>query len=332
VDAAGGSVTPVAAGRRVVQGYGAAAHADARVALLVATPDHPGEVYALEADTLRALTHQNDSLLAQLQLGTTEDLASRSADGTEVHSLVLRPAAASRERGVPLVVDIHGGPNGQDDYGFSFDRQWLAANGYAVLAVNYRGSSGRGARYQRAIFADWGHFEVMDVLGAVDEAVRAGIADPDRLGVGGWSYGGITTDYLIATTTRFRGAVAGAGAINPLALYGTDQYILQYDFELGSPWANSALYLKLAYPFLHADRIRTPTLFMGGSLDENVPITGSEQMYQSLRRLGVPTELVVYPGEYHGITRPSFQLDRLRRRVAWFDRYVKPVPPPAARN
>ena len=326
VNAADGATVPVAPGRRSVQGYAVAAHDTGRIAVLVATPDRTAEVYALERDTLRALTHQNDSLLAALQLGAVEDLTSRSSDGTEVHSLVIRPAGASRAERVPLVVDIHGGPNGQDEYGFSFDRQWLAANGYAVLAVNYRGSCCRGERYGRAIFADWGHFEVMDVLGAVDEAVRSGIADADRLGVGGWSYGGITTDYLIATTTRFRGAVAGAGAINPLALYGTDQYILQYDLELGSPWANGALYLRLAYPLLHADRIRTPTLFMGGSLDANVPITGSEQMYESLRRLGVPTQLVVYPGEYHGITRPSFLVDRLRRRVAWFDRYVKPAP------
>jgi dipeptidyl aminopeptidase/acylaminoacyl peptidase len=326
-----GAAEPIASARRSVQGYAVAAGDDGKVALLVATPDRPAEVYALERDTLRPLSHQNDSLVALLQLGATEDLVSRSGDGTEVHSLVIRPAGAPRTARVPLVVDIHGGPNGQDDYGFSFDRQWLAANGYAVLAVNYRGSAGRGERFQKAIYADWGHFEVVDVLGAVDEAVRAGIADPDRLGVGGWSYGGITTDYLIATTTRFRGAVAGASAINALALYGTDQYILQYDLELGVPWVNSALYLRLSYPLLHADRIRTPTLFTGGSLDANVPITGSDQMYQALRRLGVPTQLVVYPGEYHGITRPSFLRDRLERRVAWFDRYVKAATGPAAR-
>jgi dipeptidyl aminopeptidase/acylaminoacyl peptidase len=189
--------------------------------------------------------------------------------------------------------------------------------------VNYRGSAGRGQRFGRAIFADWGHFEVMDVLGAVDEAVRAGIADSTRLGISGWSYGGLTTNYTIATTTRFKGAVAGAGGIDILAYYGTDQYVVQYDLELGTPWANPALYMKLSYPYLHADRIRTPTLYMGGALDFNVPITGSEQMYEALRRLGVPTQLVVYPGEWHGITRPSFVRDRMERRVAWFDRYVK---------
>jgi len=123
--------------------------------------------------------------------------------------------------------------------------------------------------------------------------------------------------------------VAGAHGINALALYGTDQYVSQYDLELGTPWANSALYQRLSYPLFRADRIRTPTLFMGGQLDFNVPITGGEQMYQALRRLGVPTQLVVYPGEYHGIGRPSFVRDRLERRVAWFDRYVKGTTPAA---
>ncbi len=330
VRVADGAVEPVAPGRRVVLGYTAARDA-ARLALLVATPDRPAEVYALEPDSLRPLTHQNDSLVAALQIGPTGDLVSRSADGTEVHGLVIRPAGAPAGARLPTILDIHGGPNGQDQYDFSLDRQWLAANGYAVLAVNYRGSAGRGARYGRAIFADWGHFEVMDVLGAVDEAVRGGIADSARLGIGGWSYGGITTDYTIATTTRFKGAVAGAADIDVLALYGTDQYVVQYDLELGQPWANTPLYLKLSYPYLHADRIRTPTLFMGGALDFNVPIQGGEQMYQALRRLGVPTQLVVYPGEWHGITRASFQRDRMERRVAWFDRYVKgTAPAPAA--
>ncbi len=107
---------------------------------------------------------------------------------------------------------IHGGPNGQDDHGFDSTHQWFAANGYVVLAPNYRGSSGRGATFQKAIHKDWGHFEVIDVLGAVDEAVKQGLADPNRLGIGGWSYGGITTNYTIATDTRFKAAVSGAGS------------------------------------------------------------------------------------------------------------------------
>jgi dipeptidyl aminopeptidase/acylaminoacyl peptidase len=229
-----------------------------------------------------------------------------------------------------MVLSIHGGPDSQDGYGFSLERQIFAADGYAVLSVNYRGSNGRGSAFQRAIFADWGHKEVIDILGAVDEAVRAGIADPDRLGIGGWSYGGILTDYTIATTTRFKAAISGAGSALQLSMYGVDEYITQYELELGPPWRSRDLWIKLSYPFFGADKIRTPTLFMGGEADFNVPIIGGQQMYQALRELGVPTQLVIYPGQYHGLTLPSFVRDRLQRYVAWYDRYLKPATAAAA--
>ncbi len=164
------------------------------------------------------------------------------------------------------------------------------------------------------------------MFGAVDEAVRRGIADPSRLVIGGWSYGGILTDYTIATTTRFAAAVSGAGSALQLSMYGVDQYVTQYEQELGLPWKNPEAWLKVSYPFLHADRITTPTLFMGGESDFNVPIVGGEQMYQALRTLGVPTQLVIYPKQFHGLTVPSYRVDRLERYAAWFDRYTKVKP------
>ena len=160
-------------------------------------------MHALEKRRLRRLSRQNDAWLAGLQLATTEDFTSTSADGTVVHGLVVKPAGSAPARSCPTVLDIHGGPNGQDEHSFSLERELLAAAGYAVLAVNYRGSSGRGSAFQKAIFGDWGHYEVVDLLGAVDQAVKPGLADPERLGIGGWSYGGILTDALIATDTRF---------------------------------------------------------------------------------------------------------------------------------
>jgi dipeptidyl aminopeptidase/acylaminoacyl peptidase len=321
---ADGAVERVVDGRRAVGGYSALA--DGRTALLLSTPEQAPEVFALDARrgaAPRQLSHQNDSLFAQLQLSTVEDFTSRSADATEVHSLLYRPASAAAGARLPLLLYIHGGPNGQDAYRFDFDRQLFAANGYAVLAVNYRGSSGRGSAYQKAIFADWGNKEVQDLLGAVDEAVRAGIADPERLGIGGWSYGGILTDYTIATTPRFKAAVSGAGSALQLAMYGTDQYVAQYDLEIGAPWKAQDTWIKISYPFFHADRIKTPTLFMGGQSDFNVPIIGGEQMYEALRSLGVETQLVIYPNQYHGITVPSYRKDRLERYLAWYDRHLK---------
>jgi len=144
------------------------------------------------------------------------------------------------------------------------------------------------------------------------------------LGVGGWSYGGILTDYLIATDTRFKGATSGAGTAFTVAFYGTDQYIIQYDHEIGPPWNPKAweTYVKISYPFLHADRIQTPTLFLCGERDFNVPVQGSQQMYQALRSLGIDTQLIIYPNENHGIQRPSYQRDRMERYLAWYEKYV----------
>ncbi|MEO8296056.1 MAG: S9 family peptidase [Gemmatimonadota bacterium] len=324
VNVASGAVDPVARGRQVVLDYSVSG-TDSRVAALISTPDRPPEVYVLDGGSYRQLTHFNDSLMATLQVSPTEDLTSRSSDGTEVHSVMVRPAAAPAADKLPLIMFIHGGPNGQSDYAFSLDRQVFAANGYAVLSPNYRGSDGRGLAFQRAIYADWGHKEVIDLIGAVNETVRAGVADPERLGIGGWSYGGILTDYTIATTTRFKAAVSGAGSALQLSMYGTDEYIIQYELELGPPWKNRDLWLQLSYPFFHADRIKTPTLFLGGEADFNVPIIGGQQMYQALRELGVPTQLVIYPDQYHGLTRPSFLRDRLERYVGWYNRYLKPT-------
>jgi dipeptidyl aminopeptidase/acylaminoacyl peptidase len=289
----------------------------------------PTEIYKPDAgrNGLIQLTHHNDALLDTLQLGQTEDVSFKSKDGTEVHGLLTKPVGYVAGAKVPLLLRIHGGPNGQDGYTFSSERQWFAANGYAVLAVNYRGSAGRGMKFSRAIAADWGHYEVDDLLAGVNHIIGMGVADPDRLGVGGWSYGGILTDYIIASDTRFKAATSGAGTAFTVAFYGTDQYIIQYDYEIGPPWDPKAweTYQKISYPFLHADRIKTPTLFLGGERDFNVPVQGGQQMYQALRSLGIDTQLIIYPNENHGIARPSYQRDRLERYLVWYDKYLKPT-------
>ncbi|MEP6990566.1 MAG: S9 family peptidase [bacterium] len=318
---ADGMVERLLDGKRTVNAYSILP--DGRIAVLLSTPARAPEVYAMDGTSVRQLSRQNDSLFAHLRLADVEPMTSKSKDGAEVHSLLYRPLDAVAGVRVPTLLYIHGGPNGQDAYRFDFDRQLFAANGYAVLAVNYRGSSGRGSAYQRAIFADWGNREVQDLLGAVDHAINIGVADPQRLGIGGWSYGGILTDYTIATTQRFKGAVSGAGSALQLSMYGIDQYVTQYDLEIGAPWKAQDKWIKISYPFFHADRITTPTLFMGGQNDFNVPIAGGEQMYEALRTLGIATQLVIYPNSFHGITVPSYRADRYTRFLAWYDRYVK---------
>jgi dipeptidyl aminopeptidase/acylaminoacyl peptidase len=280
----------------------------------------------------KALTHQNDALFAELQLGTTTEVSAKSKDGTDVHGLLTTPPGYVAGSKIPMLLRIHGGPNGQDQHQFAFERQWFAANGYAVLAVNYRGSAGRGAKFSRSIWADWGHYEVDDLQAMVDQVVKMGVADPNKLGVGGWSYGGILTDYMIASDTRFKAATSGAGTAFTVAFYGTDQYIIQYDYEIGPPWDPKAweTYQKISYPFLHADKIKTPTLFLGGEKDFNVPVQGGQQMYQALRSLGIDTQLVIYPNEFHGITRPSYVRDRYERYLAWYESHINGKKPTAS--
>jgi len=296
-------------------------------ALLQSNDTALAEVYALADGHLRKLTAHNDALLSEITLGAVEDVRFKSKDGADIHGIVIKPPSFVEGQKYPTVLWIHGGPNGQDEHslvldGYEFEPQMFAAKGFVMLRVNYRGGSGRGIKFAKVILADWGHKEVEDLLAGVDHLVTLGIADKDRLAIGGWSYGGILTDYTIATDRRFKAAISGAGSGNQLSTYGSDEYILQYNNELGSPWTNTALWLKLSYPFFHAERIHTPTLFLGGNKDFNVPIIGGEQMYQALKTLGIPTQLIVYPDQHHIFTRPSFLKDLAERMPAWIERYI----------
>jgi dipeptidyl aminopeptidase/acylaminoacyl peptidase len=325
INTSNGQLTKIAGGNRSF--YSLDKTPNGSYVSMMSEPQLPTEIYAVENGTTRRLTKHQDEFVAPLSLATVEGFTSKSKDGTLVSSLLFKPADAPVNQKLATVFFIHGGPVAQDEYGFDLSRQLLAANGYAVVGVNYRGSNGRGLAYSKAIFADWGNKEVIDIHGAVDHLVREGIADPDKLGIGGWSYGGMLTDYCIATDTRFKAAASGAGSALQLSVYGSDQYVLQYETELGVPWKNLDKYLKLSYPFLKADRIKTPTLFMVGEKDFNVPAIGSEQMYQALRSQDIPTGLVIYPGQFHGITTPSYQKDRFDRYKGWFDKYLKGITP-----
>jgi dipeptidyl aminopeptidase/acylaminoacyl peptidase len=314
------SPTPVVGGRRTVTAYDVSA--DGKVIVRASMPDRPFEIFAAENAELRCLTKQNDGFLAQITLGRVEETKFKSPDGTEVHGFLVHPPNEKPGGKLPAILRPHGGPQSQYANEFDFEKQLYAANGYVVVLPNPRGSTGRGTDYAMGIYASWGVVDVQDDLAAVDDAVARGVADPARLGVGGWSYGGMSTNYLIASTTRFKAAVSGASISNIIAGYGTDQYIRDYEYELGSPWAHPEVWTKISYPFLHADKIKTPTLFLCGESDYNVPLLNSEQMYQALRTLGVPTGLVIYPGQFHGIKKPSYILDRYQRYLGWFGKWM----------
>jgi len=317
----GGKPEPVLEGQRAVTAFDVSP--TGRIAALASTLTTPPEVFAMEEAGPRPLSRQNDSLLAGLRLATPEETTFKSKDGTVIHGFMLKPPDYHEGVRYPTILQIHGGPVSQFQCQLRFDWQLYAAHGYVVIAANPRGSSGRGEAFARAIFADWGNKDGQDVLAAVDDAVKRGIADPKRLGIGGWSYGGILTNLVIAQDKRFKAATSGASMSNMLAGYGTDMYIREWETELGTPWTSSSNYIKLSYPFLHADRIVTPTLFMCGEKDFNVPLLNSEQMYEALRSLGRDTQLVIYPGQFHGLTKPSYIKDRLQRYLDWYDRHLK---------
>ncbi len=321
IPAAGGRVQRLTQGRRSVSDFSRSP--SGKVAVLASTTSQPAEVFALESGRLRELSRQNRQWLASVRLAAVEEISFKSRDGTPINGFLVRPLDYRPGTRVPTVLRIHGGPVYQFSNEFDFGWQLLAAEGFAVVAANPRGSSGRGEKFSAAIWADWGNKDGQDVLAAVDYAVTKGIADPERLGVGGWSYGGILTNQVIARDRRFKAAISGSGQSNALAGYGTDQYIREYEAELGKPWSNPEAWIRVSFPFFHADRIVTPTLFLCGEKDFNVPLLNSEQMYQALRSLGRPTELVIYPGEYHEIRTPSYQRDRLRRYLDWYGRYLK---------
>jgi len=326
IPATGGEITRPIGGRVTVASF--TVGKDDEIAAQLSTSDRPDEIFLQKNGELTRLTKTNDALMSQLRLSQPEYVHFKSKDGTAVAGYLYKPVDYDAAKKVPTILHPHGGPVGQ--YSASFDHlvQLYAANGYAVLLPNPRGSSGYGQDFCKAIYADWGSKDFQDDMAMVDYAVDQGIADPERMGVGGWSYGGISTDFIIAQTTRFKAAISGAGTALITSFYGHDHYQREYEIELGYPWEHQGAWDKIS-PFYKVKNITTPTLFMGGEIDANVPILGSEQMYQAMKALGRTTELVVYPGEYHGFTVPSHIKDRLERFLAWYAHYVKGENTPA---
>ncbi len=298
------------------------------MAAQIATVDRPDELFMIEGNQYKQLTHVNDALFSQLKLSHGDYVHFKSKDGTQISGYLYKPLNYVSGQKYPTLLIPHGGPQWAYYAEFSHLAQLYAANGYAVLFPNPRGSTGYGQEFCKAIFADWGNKDFQDDMAMVDRAIEQGISDPDKLGVGGWSYGGISTDFIITQTTRFKAAISGAGAAQFSSLYGHDQYQKDYEAELGLPWENQAAWIKVS-PFHNVTKVTTPTLFMGGNIDWNVPILGGEQMYQALKRLGRTTELVVYPDEYHEFTLPTHIKDRLERNLAWYAHFVKGDPTPA---
>jgi dipeptidyl aminopeptidase/acylaminoacyl peptidase len=329
IPVASGEISRPIGGRRSVQSFSIAK--DGTVAAVISEISRPAEIYVLPpTGELRKVTATNDAFFAQLKLPEVEYVHFKSKDGTSVSGYLYKPVDYKPGQRYPTILRLHGGPTLSYQADFTPDPQFYAANGYVVLAPNPRGSTGYGENFCKAIFADWGNKDFQDDMAMVDYAIAQGLADPERLGVGGHSYGAISANFIITQTTRFKAAISQSGEFLNVTNWGHDMYVREWEYELGLPWENRALWEKLSW-FNSATKIKTPTLITGGDEDWNVPIINCEQMYETLKRLGVPTLLVVYPGEYHDFTRPSFIVDLRNRYLHWYNHYVKgegPAVPP----
>jgi dipeptidyl aminopeptidase/acylaminoacyl peptidase len=319
----GGPVKRLITGPRVVRSYSLGKNNI--LAANITSANGTGELYSFKHRQLRKLTHVNDDLLAQLKLGEMEKVRFVSKDGTEIESFVVKPPDFKQNHKYPTILSIHGGPVSQYTYGYSFSPQFYAAHGYLVVLPNPRGSTGRGEEFRKAIYQGWGIKDYEDVIAAVDHVIELGYADPDRLGVMGYSYGGFMTNVVITRTDRFKAAVSGAGHSLFIANFGHDIYQKWYVWELDLPWENRQLWEKLS-PLNQVHKVTTPTVFICGQKDWNVPVLNSEMMYQSLKRLGIETQLVVYPDSHHGGWKKQFNRDYSKRALAWMDKYVKKEP------
>ena len=321
VRASGGDVVREIEGEVSVRDYSMAGGV---IAVSLADATSPGELYTFDGAVAR-LTEVSSESLTGISRATVEKRRFESRDGTEVEAFFVKPVGYEEGKSYPAILWLHGGPASQFNWGYNDTAQLFAANGYAVIMPNPRGSTGYGAEFAHGTVAAWGENDYDDVMAAIDHGIEIGLVDPTRTGVGGWSYGGILTNYVITQTSRFQAAMSGASLGLVTSNYGHDQYQLMYELEFGLPWENPELWAELS-PFNKVESITTPTMWMGGEVDWNVPINNSEQMYIAMKRLGRETQLVVYPDEHHGIRRPSFQRDRFERWINWFDRYLKPAP------
>lgn len=284
------------------------------------------ELYITETsgEGLKQLTFINKELLSEVRLSKPENIHYKSFDGLEIEGWVMNPPDFHPGKKYPLVLMVHGGPLAQYGTVFSHQFQLLATEGYVVLYTNPRGSTGYGNSFTLGVTANWGNEDLKDVMAGVDYVIEQGYVDPERVGIGGYSYGGWMTNYAITRTDRFKAAVSMASSADYFSCYGTDDSFKWWEAEIGLPWDESEIYRKHS-PIFDAKKVKTPTLFMCGQNDYRCPLPQSEQMYLSLKRLGIETELVIYPGESHGGSwRPDHKIDMLQRILNWFNKYLQP--------
>ena len=301
---------------------------DGQIYALIDRPQYPGEIFTTnEQGTWVQLSAVHKALLADIEFGTVEKHEFESEPGVGIDAFYLFPPGYQKEHRYPAVLHIHGGPQAQWDFGFNYEAQLLAAQGYIVVMPNPRGSFGYGQSFASAINKDWGGPDYTDVMAAIDFGIDKGWIDAERMAVYGWSYGGMLTNHVITKTDRFSAAITGASATLYVSNYGHDQYQRWWEEELGFPWLaeNKEAWDRIS-PFYALEQVTTPTLVVGGEDDWNVPIINSEQLYIVLKRRGIPARLVVYPNEYHSLSVPSYEKHLYEQYFEWLETHVKTSP------
>ena len=287
----------------------------------------PTEIFASDSSgaNLRQLTRTNEALLNQLQLGAVEEFEYTGALKAKIHGFLIKPPQFEPGRKYPLILLIHGGPQGAwlDSWSYRWNPQLWAARGFVIAAVNPHGSTGYGQAFTEQISGDWGGAVYDDLMKGVDYLIASGFVDPERLGAAGGSYGGYMVNWILGHTNRFKALMSHAGVYNLTSMYGATEELWFTEFEFkGNPWDNPGLYTKWS-PHLHARNFRTPTLVIHGELDYRVPIGEGLQLFTTLQRKGVPSKLLYFPDEGHWILKPQNSELWHTTVFEWFEKWLK---------
>jgi dipeptidyl aminopeptidase/acylaminoacyl peptidase len=328
-----GKVTPVYTEQGIARAFSVAGN---QLSFLHESPSEPANVFLASISTQGAatltakqITDLDYGKLRNLALGKIQTIRWKNKnDGVKLEGQLLIPPDYQPGHSYPLLVVLHGGPNGQTNNGFVlrtelYPLQVFAADGYVVFLPNPRGSNGYGQKFREMVRKDWGGADFEDVLSGVDDLISQRIADKNRMGIMGWSYGGYLTTWAITHSDRFRAASVGAGPVDLFTMYGgTDIPEFMESYFGGTPWSATQLYLSHS-PMAYIDRVKVPTLVQHGAGDGRVPTSISYELYRALKSNGVDCELILYPDTWHNVRSPQLVRDGMRRNLDWFDRYVR---------
>jgi dipeptidyl aminopeptidase/acylaminoacyl peptidase len=329
IDAETGQVEPITQGHHDVFAYNATPDGS-KVALLISAPTKIGDLYLMDGGRpghLQQLTHINDELFAKLKLTEPETIWYNSFDGKRVQAWVQRPPDFVEGKKYPLILDIHGGPHAAYGYTFDHEFQWMAAKGYIVLYPNPRGSTSYGQEFGNIIQYAYPGDDFKDLMAGVDDLIKRGWVDPNKMGVTGGSGGGVLTNWAVGHTDRFKAAVSQRSIADWRDFWYTADFTqFTPSWFRGAPWESEADY-KERSPITYIDKMNTPLMLIEGEADYRTPPgAGGEQMFRALKYRKIPVVMVRFPGESHELSRsgkPVHRVERLEHIVAWFDKYLE---------